>query len=61
MIEDAKARLVEIDEGFHFPGRHAWNFGRGGKTTAMLWNEKDVKHLRAIANCPDTCRYASAG
>jgi len=60
-LNDAKTRIVEINEGFDFLGFHIRKFGRGEKTLVVPQKEKVVKHLRAIKAYLDTHRQTPAG
>ena len=60
-LNEAKTRIVEINEGFNFLGFHVRKFGRREKTLVVPQKEKVVKHLRAIKAYLDTHRQAPAG
>jgi RNA-directed DNA polymerase len=60
-LNEAKTRVVEINEGFNFLGFHVRKFGRGEKTLVVPQKEKVVKHLRAIKAYLVTHRQAPAG
>jgi RNA-directed DNA polymerase len=60
-LNEAKTRIVEVNEGFDFLGFHIRKFGRGEKTLVVPQKEKVVKHLRAIKAYLDTHRQTPAG
>ena len=60
-LNEAKTRVVEVNEGFDFLGFHIRKFGRGEKTLVVPQKEKVVKHLRAIKAYLDTHRQTPAG
>lgn len=60
-LNEAKTRIVEINEGFNFLGFHIRKFGREGKTLVVPQEEKIVKHLRAIKAYLDTHKQTPAG
>lgn len=60
-LNEAKARVVEINDGFNFLGFHVRKYGRGEKTLVVPQKEKVVKHPRAIKAYLDTHRQAPAG
>jgi RNA-directed DNA polymerase len=60
-LNEAKTRIVEVNEGFDFLGFHIRKFGRGYRTLVVPQKEKVVKHLRAIKTYLDTHRQTPAG
>jgi len=60
-LDEAKTRIVEINEGFNFLGFHIRKFGRRERTLVVPQKEKVVKHLRAIKSYLDTHKQTPAG